>query len=63
MKGASGRIWKWIKDIQATKHEYSWVAGNENIQSEFEKKKNHQGNGNEYKCITYILEKGNKKML
>ena len=27
-------MWKWIKDIQATKHEHAFVTGNKNIQSE-----------------------------
>ena len=27
-------MWKWIKDIQATKHEHASVTGNKNIQSE-----------------------------
>ena len=29
-----GGMWKWIGDIQATKHEYASVTGNKNIQSE-----------------------------
>ena len=28
---------KWIKDIQATKHEHPCVSGNKNIQSKFKK--------------------------
>ena len=27
-------MWKWIKDIQATKDEHASVTGNKNIQSE-----------------------------
>ena len=27
-------IWKWVKDIQATKHEHPSITENKNIQSE-----------------------------
>ena len=34
VKEESDRIWKWIQDIQATKHEHYCVTENRNIQSE-----------------------------
>ena len=61
LKGENTRIWKWIKNIQATEHEQSCVTENINIQSEFEKS-TYQGNGNKNEEITYILKKGNTKM-
>ena len=60
MKGESARTWKWIKDIQATKHEHSCITGNKNIQSKLQKA--HQGNGNETEWITHNLKKENTEM-
>jgi len=34
LKEESAGIWKWMEDIQATKHEHSSVTENKNIQSE-----------------------------
>ena len=37
LKGESGGVWKWIKNIQATKHKHSAVTENKNIQSELKR--------------------------
>jgi len=56
LEGVSARIWRWIKDIQATKYEQSYTTENKNLQSEL-KKSTYQGDGIEDGWITYILQK------